>query len=345
MSKKLSLGAFLIGRGFNKVFASPEPSALAIVKVDKETVNPILLMDADVEEKRRLKEFKILESFERKFSSMLEKPEDEMLSIIMGSHSNEALEYCKTKNNCWYVDKLDQKIYIYDHQKGDFCNIRRAMESWIEENGVIFPKEILKDYVKPQCIPAIVISAICTLVTVLFYLGILNPVDFFLYKECLTDTSQWYRFFSATIAHIEISHLMMNMLMLNVIAVYAEHYYGKVRLIIGYLLSGLAGGIASMCYAEYMGNDYLSLGASGAIYGLIGMVMFYLLYNWRKFSKSFFRRLMLAVIVTIVGAFYSTHVDHLAHIGGFLCGYLVGAVMTGIAYIKRNTSKKRAINK
>ena len=262
-----------------------------------------------------------------------------MMILVLGSHNSGALKLCKSRRNCWYLDKLERKIYLYDNQVSDFCGLRYGLERWIEENGVIFPSEITKDFIKPYSIPAIVISVLCIVVVFLIYLGMLDPAACMLDAESLFQKQEWYRLFSSAFTHIEINHLMMNLLMLNVIAVYAENYYGKIWMTVGYCLSAVTGGLLSMSYSVYSGNLYSSLGASGAIYGLIGMVLFQIMINWRKFNGNFFRRLIMAVLLIIIGAVYSAGVDHMAHIGGFLGGYMFGTLVSGIRYLltkKRN---------
>ena len=339
-----SIAQYLIKKGFSNVFHSTNPHILSLVKITNEEAKMIFILDADVSEQVLSRNILDMDKLYQDIQDSKQGVTMDMMTLVLGSHNSDALKLCKARRNCWYLDKMDQKIYLYDSQISDFCGLRYGLERWIEENGVIFPSEITKDFVKPYSIPAIVISVLCIIVVFLIYLGILDSTLCMLDAESLFQKQEWYRLFSSAFTHVEINHLMMNLLMLNVIATYAENYYGKAWMIAGYLLSAVTGGLLSMSYSLYSGNLYSSLGASGAIYGLIGMVLFQIMINWRKFNANFFRRLIMAVLLIIIGAVYSNGVDHMAHIGGFLGGYIFGIIVTGIRYWfskKRNVDEQK----
>lgn len=340
--KNSSIAKYLMQRGYNQVFTSPNPNVLVIAKIENTSAHVVYIINAETDERTLSRAVLNLDRFNQQIMEQkdLDGAKTDMLAIMIGAHSSVALNLCKTRNNCWYLDQLDQKIYLYDNQISDFQGLRYGLERFIEENGVVFPTEITKEHIDVYSIPAIVISVACIVMTLLFYLGVVNPVDCMLNADNLFVNGEWYRLFTYQFSHLEISHLMMNLLMLNVISTYAEHYYGKLQMIISYLICGAVAGIFTMSYSVYAGNPYNSLGASGAIYGLIGMVLFQIMINWRSFSGNFFRRLIMAIVLLVIGSVYSPGVDHIAHIGGFLCGYILGPVFVGIQLLIRKNKKK-----
>lgn len=338
-----SIAQYLVSRGFNKVFRFGNPYALNLANIVGQNVYMVYLIDADVPAAKLNQLFaekdKLYQDLRAREAQ--QNMQVSMLTLVLGSHASAALEICRNHSNCWYLDKLDRKIYLYDNQISDYCNLRTGLEGWLEEHGVVFPYEITKDIVRPYSVPAYIVSGVCILVTVLMYLGVLDVSWLTLDAVSLFSQRQWYRLLTSMFCHQEITHLMMNLLMLNIMAPYAEYYYGRLRMAVGYFLSGIAGGVVSMLYSVSSGNLYSSLGASGAIYGLIGMTLFQIIMNRRKFDRRFFARLLVAVSLVIIGAVYSPGVDHMAHIGGFVAGYLLGAVVSAARYLRRRHAKKK----
>jgi len=135
--------------------------------------------------------------------------------------------------------------------------------------------------------------------------------------------NQYWRLISHTFLHIGISHILLNMTVLYFLGMALEGLYGKYRFLILYFLSGLAGGIASLIFVK----GPIGAGASGAIFGLIGvMVAFGIQYrdeipNRRK--KSYGLRLLPFILIDIVLGFIIPGVNIAAHIGGLIGGFVM----------------------
>ncbi|MGN0347588.1 MAG: rhomboid family intramembrane serine protease [Lachnospiraceae bacterium] len=366
---KESIATFLFQKGFNSIIPSGDTDIITIANLlsvtKMEDLKIICVVNADTKNGRNGRIFRNVDRLneslgESEFRNETEQnPEklfpgqdreqnhrEDVLNLVIGAHSREALEYCKSKSNCWYLDKVDRKIYLFDNQISDFHNLRKDLEKWIEQKGIEFPKEIQANTVKSFSVPALVISTVCIVVFFLFTVGLLNPQYMVLNIFTLVQDNEWYRLLTYSLSHTGVAHLMMNLLMLNVISPYTEKYYGKVVYVIGYLISGVVAGLFSMAYSNYFENFYSTLGASGAIYGLVGMTLFSVVINWRQFNNSFWGRLIFAIVIVLLGGLTSSGVDHFAHIGGFLSGFAIGAIVTGIRHLlkpKRKIGKKGVI--
>ncbi len=125
--------------------------------------------------------------------------------------------------------------------------------------------------------------------------------------------------------HADFRHLMANMLTLAAGAAFVEYLFGG-RLYVIYLVGGLAAGIVS-----YLGKGHgpMSVGASGAIYACIGAVAGFVLRAYRglprwhrwKARRIYAPLLAIAVLPSIF------HADLRAHVGGFVCGVLLGLLL------------------
>jgi rhomboid protease GluP len=136
----------------------------------------------------------------------------------------------------------------------------------------------------------------------------------------LVREGEVWRLFSAVFLHGGFEHLIGNCMALYVLGIAVEHAFGKVRSLWIFLASGLCGSLLSVSLSEGP-----SVGASGAIFGLMGsaIIFFY------KFRKEFFVRekrlgavLVVWAVYSIITGFMTPMIDNWAHIGGLIGGVL-----------------------
>ncbi|KAL0309865.1 UNVERIFIED_CONTAM: RHOMBOID-like protein 1 [Sesamum radiatum] len=123
--------------------------------------------------------------------------------------------------------------------------------------------------------------------------------------------------------HGGVFHLLANMLSLLVIGIRLEQEFGFVRIGLLYLISGLGGSVLSALFIQ----SNISVGASGALFGLLGGMLSELITNWTIYANKVAALLTLVIIIAInLAVGILPHVDNFAHIGGFLSGFLLGFV-------------------
>lgn len=124
--------------------------------------------------------------------------------------------------------------------------------------------------------------------------------------------------------HAGVVHLLANMLSLVFIGIRLEQQFGFLRVAAIYLFSGFGGSILSSLFIR----NSISVGASGALFGLLGAMLSELITNWTIYSNKAAALLTLVVITAInLAVGILPHVDNFAHIGGFLTGFFLGFVL------------------
>ena len=143
---------------------------------------------------------------------------------------------------------------------------------------------------------------------------------------------QYYRLLTGIFLHGSIVHLLFNCYALYVIGSQLESYLGKVRYLIIYLFSAVTASLFSMIF-----NSNPSIGASGAIFGLMGALV-YFGYHYRVYLGNVLKSQIIPLILfnLLIGAL-STGIDNFAHIGGLIGGLLITSAL-GIKY-KSSTSQ------
>lgn len=126
---------------------------------------------------------------------------------------------------------------------------------------------------------------------------------------------QWYRLMTAVFLHQAIAHVGLNMLSLWWIGPPVEAALGRLRYLALYLLAGLGGSALSFLLAP---SNELGLGASGAIFGLLG-ALFVLL---RRVHADL-RQIVILIVLNLVFSFTISDIDWRAHVGGLITGAVV----------------------
>ena len=149
---------------------------------------------------------------------------------------------------------------------------------------------------------------------------------------------EYYRLLTGTFLHANIIHLLFNCYALYVIGTQLESYLGKIKYLIVYLFSGLCGALLSMAFLK----DSASIGASGAIFGLMGSLL-YFGYYYRVYLGTALKSQIIPLIgVNIFLGFMLSNVDVAGHIGGLIGGYLI-TMGVGLKYKSSNFEKVNGI--
>jgi rhomboid protease GluP len=155
----------------------------------------------------------------------------------------------------------------------------------------------------------------------------------------LVAQGEWWRLLSSMFLHSGAVHLGLNMLSLYFLGSFVEAAFGRGRFLALYLLSGLSGGLA---YLYFGGFNVPAVGASGAIFGLLGGVLGYALrrgtFSWRN---PLIRQLLILLALNLYIGFSVPNISNTAHLGGLAGGFAFGWLVAPSIYSRK---KLRAIS-
>lgn len=162
-----------------------------------------------------------------------------------------------------------------------------------------------------------------------YRLGLLLPWPLMKYL------GQWWRLVTAMFLHGGIIHIGFNMMVLYQIGPAVEELYGSARYLFIYLVTGVAGFVVS----SYIGG-HASLGASGALLGLIGILLAVTSRRGGAYMRQLRSQLISSLVILFaLGLLPGVGVDNWAHGGGLVAGFVLGRVMADRAPI--TPSEKR----
>jgi rhomboid protease GluP len=143
-----------------------------------------------------------------------------------------------------------------------------------------------------------------------------------------TTDGDWWRLLTSMFLHLGLIHLAFNMWALASFGPIVERLYGSVSYFLIYLVSGLAGSLASVSWQPQIN----SVGASGAIFGIFGGLLAVQIHNGSSIPTNVLRPLRYTSIIyiacTLIGGLSNTGVDNAAHIGGLAAGFLMGLTLS-----------------
>ena len=158
------------------------------------------------------------------------------------------------------------------------------------------------------------------------------------YGPYIFENYQFWRLVTNMFMHFSASHLLGNMVYLGIAGYSIERAAGHWKYLALYMLSGFGASVISAAYYYMTGQNTVSAGASGAVYGLIGAAVYLMIKNRGRMRPGM---LWLRIGVILIFLFYSNFInsgiDAVAHAAGFVFGILLSFVF--LSGKKRNTRR------
>lgn len=133
---------------------------------------------------------------------------------------------------------------------------------------------------------------------------------------------QWYRLFTCMFLHGGIIHITANMYSLYSIGPFVEKLYGKYKYAVIYIVCGVISSLFSFMFSEYV-----SIGASGAIFGLLGILFVFAIKERKRIGKGFLMNIASVVVMNLIIGMSLPGIDNFAHLGGLLSGVVLGYIL------------------
>jgi len=216
---------------------------------------------------------------------------------------------------------IDEKLLDESNGMDLILNVTKDINEKTEKENKVYESTF-----KPKKI--VITTLLIALCIGIFFLtfiasgGELSALNLLNYGGCFgplikTGGIHYLRLISSGFLHANIFHLLFNMYALYIIGTQLENYIGKWKFMIVYLISMISGSLLSCIF-----SDAVSVGASGAIFGLLGALL-YFGYHYRLYLGSVLKNQIIPLIIAnLILGFVISGIDNAAHIGGLIGGYL-----------------------
>ncbi|MBS1334221.1 MAG: rhomboid family intramembrane serine protease [Blautia sp.] len=194
--------------------------------------------------------------------------------------------------------------------------------------------EEIKDFFKSRSVVNLTIVMINVIVfLVLSFMGDTENADFMVqhgasYTPYIVQDGKYYLLVTSMFLHFGLDHLFNNMVVLIFMGDVLEKKLGKIR----YLFIYFGGGIAGNCLSVYMDLQKaqypVSAGASGAIFAVIGAILWLIIKNKGRLGDISGRKFVLMIVLSVFQGYTSIGVDNAAHIGGLVIGFFLCMILS-----------------
>lgn len=138
----------------------------------------------------------------------------------------------------------------------------------------------------------------------------------------LISEGEYWRLVTPIFLHASLTHLLFNMFSLFIFGPELEQIAGKARFLTIYLLAGLIGNVATYLIHDW---NYTSVGASGAIYGMLGAFAA-LVYYTKNFLPQLKQIIVPIIVIGVIMTFIQPGINTTAHIAGLITGFVIGII-------------------
>lgn len=137
---------------------------------------------------------------------------------------------------------------------------------------------------------------------------------------------QYWRLITSNFMHFGFEHIMNNMLVLACAGPILEKALGHIRYLILYLFAGIGGSVLSFLQMLYSGTYAVAAGASGAIFGIIGALLWIVIRHKGRYETLTGKGLLFMIVISLYYGISSGEVDNWGHIGGVVMGFLLSVI-------------------
>ena len=230
----------------------------------------------------------------------------------------------------WFVDGNGQPV-IFDGQPAEFCDLYSVLTRKEKFTDRFKGNGISLNRIPEATLALVIINVVIQCIVAVGEIGgrdsalmdwmVLSIGEF-------VQAPQWWRLATSVFLHFGWEHLFNNMLVLLYLGSLAERCLGKKRFLAVYLISGIGANIVSVWWYVHQGELLVATaGASGAIFGIAGLLLCIVLLSKGRFEGITLRQLVLMMFFTLYHGFVESGVNNCAHIAGGIIGFVCGILI------------------
>jgi rhomboid protease GluP len=289
----------------------------------------------------------------------------ELLSLVLTTSPENARRLCTDQpvDNHWIIDLSALRLMLYENPfagndlSEELQEFRNKIEGLLEEEYISrqeqrysetelrtsmedpslhHPVRRINKVLSPVNTCIILLNVLAFIIT--YFIPAFGGTDRTLAAGALSwyaviKEGEYYRILTSMFLHAGVSHLFNNMLVLFFVGYHLEHAVGKLKYLIIYMGGGILAGMASIGYnmwEEYgrlTDKTTISVGASGAIFGVVGAMLLIVIVNRGRLEELRTEQMLTFVLLSLYNGIVNSRIDQAAHVGGFLAGVVLAVLI------------------
>lgn len=252
---------------------------------------------------------------------------ERILFVVFTPDTQSARVLTTNEYDCWLYNTIYDNLEITEAQQREFYNVKALFSQM--EVAVKRPQPVRRMHKVWNFTNLFILLNV--LVHILLCLkGNTSDVEFILYNGGLYPDAirkgEVYRFISSMFMHFDWIHLIGNMFVLFMVGRNLENMVGKIRFPIIYLGSGINAGIVAAIYYYITEKNVVCVGASGAVYGLVGALLWVLIANKNRRQEITLWQVIVGIALSLGQGVAEEGVSVVAHVGGLIFGFLIALI-------------------
>lgn len=318
--------------GYQRIPSNVEAISL-FFRIEEKTAIGVCVVD---NRRQILKENGLFETVMQKTETLLKTKAEgvKMMALIVTDHMESEKNRQNTPYVFWLIDTSLKQRIVFENQPGTFFGIEKMVEKVLEEPQM--QRNISPGKTQRWRPYVFSVNTIIVIINVLLFLWMevaAKREDIWLYRhgaiyvaDFIRDP-QWWRLLASAFLHFSFSHLLGNMVVLSYMGNFLEQRIGWWRYLLFYMTVAVgANGISLIWYWHTYDWNVLTAGASGAIFGVVGMLLFIVIYERGRVQGITIQQMIWMVIFTLYTGFANGGVNNSAHLGGLIVGFLCGLI-------------------
>jgi len=339
---KDSLDKLLIDNQFHR-FKSNIPYITLYEQYNKEHVSLIQIFDFRETDPITVTAFNSYRENAIEFAKKQDRGDVFLLTILITEYVEDCKKYVIDDNYVWIIDSDINRLFVYERQIGDYCGLRRQIEALCIKRGGSRSPSSYREKLQAQknrnfvereftVVNSLLVCINVVIFIILSWKGSTLDIEYMLdhgvmYVPKILMDGEYYRFITCTFLHFGFQHLIGNMVVLLFIGDNVERNVGWFKYILLYLGAGLSGSAGSFLYAYYLNQGIVSAGASGAIYGVMGALLWLVIRNKGRLEDMTIMRVCVMISYAVYSGFTSENIDMAAHLFGFVGGFILAMLL------------------
>ncbi len=256
------------------------------------------------------------------------------LVLVLANSVERAVSLGNDEPFYWIVDVHNKELIVPEGKAEDFYGMRSLIREWVQadfDESKIAGDELQYDAsgrrTRKNLREQPLVNHFLFLINALVFTFCTLSGDLLYNYGALSlrgvEAGQWYRLITCMFLHGDMMHLVGNMMILVFLGDIVERQLGHVKYFLLYFLAGLCGGAASLFMQSLQPEISSSIGASGAIFGMVGGLLWLLIRNRGYLETMSVPKVLFLICYTIYRGLVSTNIDNAAHIGGLVAGFVL----------------------
>lgn len=261
-----------------------------------------------------------------------------LLGVLCTSNPESVKELVAGFGEHWVVDMVQRRLLIYENQVLTYLDAKEAIEKALLFENEDMANEVERyqrhrQLLKNNWCSYMLVAINLIVFFVLSVFGDTENADFMAKYGALNTADinhgfWYYQIITSIFLHFGVAHLMNNMFSLLIYGNYVEKHMNKFQYLFIYLGAGIIGSIVSaVYYYSFHITNTVCAGASGAIFGLLGAMLWLVIIHKGELDGLGWRQLLFLVFLSIYIGLADSSVGNAAHIGGFVGGILLSMIV------------------